>query len=202
MGDRTYQTAMGRILDMGSLYLKNEHVPAVGNMGVDASGKPIKKQRSKEQVTVQPKVNSKLAPVGRKQLPDTSTNAALNRLAVEAERERALRDAGVIDNRLHVNAVPPISEIVASPQGINVPLTGIIPATVSAASEDYLEPITEPEAGLSVLAEVPVDPLAVTLDTPVVESKLFDDTPVFAVGGLAAAKARVRAKKGDTDAGV
>lgn len=38
MTQKTYRTAQGRIIDLGALQLQNEHVRAVGNMGVNARG--------------------------------------------------------------------------------------------------------------------------------------------------------------------
>ena len=38
MSKKIYKTAMGKTVDMGSLILQNEHVRAVGNMGVNARG--------------------------------------------------------------------------------------------------------------------------------------------------------------------
>lgn len=38
MTKRTYRTAQGKTIDLGALQLKNEHVRAVGNMGVNARG--------------------------------------------------------------------------------------------------------------------------------------------------------------------
>lgn len=199
MADSTYRTSMGQTLDIGALALRNEKTPAVGNMGVDASGKKIKKDRPKEMKVTPPKVEHKLAPAGRKQLPDTSSKAALKRLAVEAEINEAQRVAGVIDNRIVTNVIPPISDIISSPQGINVPLTGILPGTVSGTNVtlgDILEEVPQAPVGLPALAEEPVDPLAVTLDTPVVI-----ETPKR-TGGLAAAKKKIQDQKGEDDAGI
>lgn len=198
MADSTYRTSMGQTLDMGALVLRNEKTPAVGNMGVDASGKKIKKDKPKEMKVTPAKVEHKLAPVGRKQLPDTSSKAALKRLAVEAEVTEAQRIAGVIDNRLEINVTPSIADIITSPQGINVPLTGILPGAISGTNVtlgDVLEEVPMAPVGLPALAEAPVDPLAVTLDTPVVI-----ETPKKA-GGLAAAKRKLQ-EKGEDDAGI
>ena len=38
MTNKTYKTAMGKTVDMGSLRLQNENVRAVGNMKVNARG--------------------------------------------------------------------------------------------------------------------------------------------------------------------
>ena len=38
MTNKTYRTAMGKTVDMGSLRLQNEQVRAVGNMKVNARG--------------------------------------------------------------------------------------------------------------------------------------------------------------------
>jgi hypothetical protein len=38
MSKKIYKSAMGKTVDMGSLILQNEHVRAVGNMGVNARG--------------------------------------------------------------------------------------------------------------------------------------------------------------------
>jgi hypothetical protein len=38
MSKKIYKSAMGKTVDMGSLMLQNEHVRAVGNMGVNARG--------------------------------------------------------------------------------------------------------------------------------------------------------------------
>jgi len=44
MTDKVYRTSRGKVLDMGSLRLKNEHVRAVGNMSVNARGDRIDAQ--------------------------------------------------------------------------------------------------------------------------------------------------------------
>lgn len=41
MSGSTYRTAQGKMVDMNALRLKNEHVRAVGNMGVNAKGDVI-----------------------------------------------------------------------------------------------------------------------------------------------------------------
>ena len=41
MTEKIYKTAMGKSVDIGSLRLQNEHVRAVGNMGVNARGDRI-----------------------------------------------------------------------------------------------------------------------------------------------------------------
>lgn len=41
MTSKTYRTAQGRVVDLGALQLKNEHVRAVGNMNVNARGDVI-----------------------------------------------------------------------------------------------------------------------------------------------------------------
>jgi hypothetical protein len=38
MTQKTYRTAQGKIVDLGALQIKNEHVRAVGNMPVNARG--------------------------------------------------------------------------------------------------------------------------------------------------------------------
>ena len=38
MTKQVYRTAQGKVIDMGSLALQNEHVRAVGNMNVNARG--------------------------------------------------------------------------------------------------------------------------------------------------------------------
>lgn len=38
MTNNVYRTAQGKLVDIGALQLKNEHVKAVGNMGVNARG--------------------------------------------------------------------------------------------------------------------------------------------------------------------
>jgi hypothetical protein len=38
MSKKIYKSAMGKTVDLGSLILQNEHVRAVGNMGVNARG--------------------------------------------------------------------------------------------------------------------------------------------------------------------
>jgi hypothetical protein len=38
MTNKIYKSAMGKTVDLGALILQNEHVRAVGNMGVNASG--------------------------------------------------------------------------------------------------------------------------------------------------------------------
>jgi hypothetical protein len=54
MTSRKYISAQGRSIDLGALVLKNEHVRAVGNMGVNARGdtldsldRPIESQQQK-----------------------------------------------------------------------------------------------------------------------------------------------------------
>lgn len=44
MTQKTYRTAQGKIVDLGALQLRNEHVRAVGNMPVNARGDLIDSQ--------------------------------------------------------------------------------------------------------------------------------------------------------------
>lgn len=44
MTKMVYKTAQGKMVDMGKLMLQNEHVRAVGNMGVNARGDVIDDQ--------------------------------------------------------------------------------------------------------------------------------------------------------------
>lgn len=46
MGKKVYRTAMGKVVDLGSLQLKNETVRAVGNMGVNARGDRLDSQNN------------------------------------------------------------------------------------------------------------------------------------------------------------
>jgi hypothetical protein len=41
MTSKTYRTAQGKVVDLGSIQLRNEHVRAVGNMSVNARGDRI-----------------------------------------------------------------------------------------------------------------------------------------------------------------
>jgi hypothetical protein len=38
MTQKTYRTAQGKIVDLGALQLKNEHIRAIGNMNVNSRG--------------------------------------------------------------------------------------------------------------------------------------------------------------------
>lgn len=43
---KMYRTAQGRVVDFEAMQLKNEHVPAVGNMRVNARGDELGKNNS------------------------------------------------------------------------------------------------------------------------------------------------------------
>lgn len=61
MTNQVYTTAMGKTIDLGALILRNEKVPAVGNMNVNALGKVLPK-RTVESTNIETKQASPVSP--------------------------------------------------------------------------------------------------------------------------------------------
>ena len=73
MTKNVYKTAQGKMLDMGSLVLQNEHVRAVGNMNVNARGdvvdsdnKVIDKKNHQVRRQMSKQVSQRLSPTSSK----------------------------------------------------------------------------------------------------------------------------------------
>ena len=172
MTGKIYKTSQGQTVDMGSLMLKNENVPAVGNMGVTAAGKKIERPVVHQE---QFRSNPRNTQPGRrtnvvKQVPDATSQAAKERLAAEAERLKTLAAAQFITT---------------TPEPVEEPAAEIIASAVAEAIADAVaEPLPVPEiTPVSTKTESVVDPLAVTLDTPTKSGGLADAIARVQTGG-------------------
>ena len=79
------RTMTGKIIDMGELLLRNEHVRAVGNMNVDATGRELKKatkpkksstSKFKKKIGNSPQEPIKQAPITKTPKPLAGTKPA------------------------------------------------------------------------------------------------------------------------------
>ena len=120
MTKKVYKTAMGKTVDLGSLILQNEHVRAVGNMGVNARGDVIdgadrvidqKNRQIQRQVNRQVKTNVQEDPVY------SSTRQVK---ASKKSEDRTVSETVLLQD-------PPVS-IVTAPSAVEEPLTGLAAA--------------------------------------------------------------------------
>lgn len=196
MTDKTYKTTMGQTVDMGALQIKNENVPAVGNMGVTASGKKIEPSTKKAEINPnQIRTQNHRGTNVVKQRPDTSVTAAMERIAaekaeqarleairLEEEAARAALQSSVLE-AIHITPVEPLN--VAADDTFDEP-------------EDFDAIGVEQDVvdNLMFSASTEINPLDLTLDSPAAPQTKTTVTAEPAAG-LAAAINRAKALKGD-----
>lgn len=191
MAKRTHLTAMGKSIDMGALRIINADVPAVGNMGVTASGKKIKKPERRYEDTVAeivPEPQKKTTNVTR-QIPDRSTVSARKRIAAEIEnRKKFIKEQMEKDSRAQVKTE--LEPVMIAPLVNNITSLSAIENDLMFSPDD-VDFDAEPERSQ---VDNEFDPLAITLE----ESE--DTRP--ALFGLAGAIERARAAQGDNNESV
>lgn len=170
MTSKVYTTARGKAVDMGALRLQNEHVRAVGNMGVnargdriDANGQIIDPRQHQLQRQVKRQTNVSAAPVHR------STAEA-----------RQAQSAPVADPIETPAPAPVVDPVVA-------PLVNVDPTDTFVPPEDFDE---EPEVS-------PIDPATVPVDMETETKAATGDVEQVAAtaGGLAGAMAKAKTVK-------
>lgn len=98
MTKKVYRTAMGRAVDLGALQLQNEHVRAVGNMGVNSRGDRIDGSNK----------------------PIESRNQQVSR---QYKRQTNVMDAPIVSSRSKAKSAPVESPVESTSQEIEVEQT-------------------------------------------------------------------------------
>lgn len=121
MTDKIYTTSMGQHVDLGALFIKNENVPAVGNMGVNAAGKKLdvtSKKTDGRQNAIPRTQPGRITNVMR-QTPDVTAAAARDRLEKEREeklqREEARRTAELAAQEASKHQLEPVVLVTVPP---------------------------------------------------------------------------------------
>ena len=86
MTSKTYRSAQGRVIDLGAIQLKNEHVRAVGNMNVNARGDVVD--------TNNKPIQSRNSQVNR-QYQKQTTNVTHNKINVPPPKNKAVPPVNV-----------------------------------------------------------------------------------------------------------
>lgn len=136
MTKRTYKTAMGKTVDLGSLLLQNETVRAVGNMNVNARGDLLDSSNAvidqkNRQVQRQYNRQSASAPSQKnktRQGPITSTKAARQAQQARAELE-ALEAVESIEESEELQTV---NETISDDESSSEPRVGLAAAIAKA----------------------------------------------------------------------
>ena len=125
MSKKIYKSAMGKTIDMGSLILQNEHVRAVGNMGVNARGDVVD---SADQV-----IDQKNRQVQRQYNRQTRTNVQdrpLHTSTREAKAAQAPRVREVMETVLDIPTEQPAAPSIQDPS-----TTGGLASAIAKASK-------------------------------------------------------------------
>lgn len=132
MTRKVYKTAQGRMVDLGALQLQNEHVRAVGNMGVNARGDLV----DSENRPIDSR-NDQVSRQYRRQAAPTNTANS----AVVSSRKAAAKPAPVAKPAVEIPPPPEDfdDDFVKAP-GVQEP-TGGIAAAIAKAREVNQEPI-------------------------------------------------------------
>ena len=129
MTSKVYKTAQGKTVDLGTIMLQNEHVRAVGNMGVNARGdlidsnnKVIETKSRQIQRQNQQTTNVSATTV------HTSTRAA-RRAQQESADDPVVTTQDVLDDPIQDI---PVENIVTAPAPVNdIPSTGGLAAAIA-----------------------------------------------------------------------
>lgn len=220
MAKRTHLTAMGKEIDMGAMRVVNADVPAVGNMGVTASGKKIKKAEKTTRTSTpqtQPAVQRRRSNVTREK-PDRTSLAARERVMKELGEKNRRVEAQLEKDRIDYMPVKPIPIIPTLPAVQEFDVESSLMFSPDDIDFD-VEPVRDVAEVLSVspvsqiVQEVQpvdqyedIDPLALTLDDD--EEEVIPASPVIEeparpiLFGLAGAIERAKALQGGTDASI
>ena len=134
MTKRTYKTAMGKTVDLGSLLLQNETVRAVGNMNVNARGDLLDSSNAvidQKNRQVQRQYNRQSAGTPSQknktqQRPITSTKAAKQAQQARAELE-AVETVEELEDELQT-----VNEIIDNAESSDEPRAGLAAAIARA----------------------------------------------------------------------
>lgn len=126
MTKKIMKTAMGKTIDMGALMLQNEHVRAVGNMGVNARGDILdsadqvieaKNKQLQKQYNTQSRTNVKDIPVHR------STRAA----------QQSKPNVKEVDEQIFLDALDEVpNQIIEAPAAVEPTVGGLAGAMARA----------------------------------------------------------------------
>ena len=130
MTSKVYKTAQGKTVDLGTIMLQNEHVRAVGNMGVNARGdlidsnnKVIETKSRQIQRHNQQTTNVSTTTV------HTSTRAAKRAQQAQVDAPDEIINQGASD--ISIEDIPVESIITAPAPVIDMPLTGGLAAAIA-----------------------------------------------------------------------
>lgn len=115
MTKKIYRSAQGKIVDLGSLLLQNEHVRAVGNMNVNARGDLIdESNRVIDQKTRQIQRQIQRQTTNVSDIPVATSNLKVKKVKNEvaeqvAEPEINLEDQPILNSAPEVESEPPVT---------------------------------------------------------------------------------------------
>ena len=130
MTSKVYKTAQGKVVDLGTIMLQNEHTRAVGNMNVNARGDKL--DSNNRVIETKPRQiqrqNARTTNVSTDPVHTSAIKAKQARKKAQAEANDALAvdDAPVVDTELAVVASPPVQDV-AIPRGV-IPEGGLAAA--------------------------------------------------------------------------
>lgn len=168
MTTKIYTTARGKTVDMGAMRLQNEHVRAVGNMGVNARGDRIDADGN----IIDPRQQQLQRQVKRQ---TNVSDAPVHKSTAEARQAQA------------APTVDPIVEPTVAPEAVAPVVAPVFdPTDTFTAPEDF---DAEPEVS-------PIDPatVPVAMETEV-KAATGDVEPAPTTGGLAGAMAKAKTVK-------
>lgn len=196
MTSKVYRSAQGKMVDLGTIMLQNEHVRAVGNMKVNARGDKLD---SLNQV-----IETRTERIQRHN-ERTSTNVSSAPPQASSQKNRAKKTVAPQDkihSRGHVADVEPDPVVIADPEPVPVEVPVVAPAPV--ANTQTPAPSPAPISPPVQSARPQPQPKApeVDLKNPVRPAKspaTGNTAPANSGGGLAGAIARSREIKQELD---
>ena len=183
MTSKVYKTAQGKSVDLGTIMLQNEHVRAVGNMGVNARGDKLD---SNNQV-----IDTKPRQIQRQTARTTNVSSAPVQTSGSRARRARKSAAAAAPATTTVAAPAPPQAAVAPPEPVSQP---------TAAAVSMPAPALEPELATPAVESTvePTDaPVAIT--APPVQNVVTPAPTRIPEGGLAGAIARQREIKQELD---
>ena len=183
MTSKVYKTAQGKSVDLGTIMLQNEHVRAVGNMGVNARGDKLD---SNNQV-----IDTKPRQIQRQTARTTNVSAAPVQTSGSRAR-RARKSAAAAASATTTVAAAPPQAVVTPPEPVSQPTAAAVAITAP--------PVAEPEVATPAVESTvePTDaPVAIT--APPVQNVVTPAPARIPEGGLAGAIARQREIKQELD---
>jgi|APCry1669189883_1035261.scaffolds.fasta_scaffold17031_3 hypothetical protein len=166
MTSKVYRSAQGKMVDLGTIMLQNEHVRAVGNMGVNARGDKI-----------------------------DNTNQVVETKSQQIQRQNNATTNSVSSSPVHTSSKKNRKQAVDPQTQINTSNNTGVPDLVLPVDPTPVAPQEDPTpvAPAQGLTPPPVDIPAPMVDTaPAPVATLSTATPTKPAGGLAGAIARSR----------